>query len=582
MTIRRRDLLKFAGATALSGGLPHFARSADNAGVYDLERFGNVRILHITDTHAQLLPGYFREPSVNLGFGAMQGRPPHLVGRAFLDRFGIAADSAEAYAFTSLDFEKSAARFGKLGGFAHLRTLIERLRSDAGSGRSLLLDGGDLWQGTGIANATQGAGMVEAANLLGIEAMTGHWEFTYGEAALRGNLERFKGEFLAQNVYLTEEAAFNDAKAFDSASGRVFKPAMIREIGGYRIAVIGQAFPYVPIAHPRRFTPDWTFGIHDEELQKLVDVLRNGDKVDAVVLLSHNGMDVDLKLAGRMRGIDVILGGHTHDAVPQPIAVANAGGTTLVTNAGSNGKFLGVLDLKLVRGRVSEFRYRLLPVFSELLKPDAEMQALIEKLRAPHVAAYAEKIATADRLLYRRGNFVGTVDQLICDALRHQLDAEIALSPGFRWGSSVLAGQPLTMEDVLAETAITYPETYVQSMTGGQIKEVLEDVCDNLFNLDPYHQQGGDMVRVGGFTYTCTPAESIGRRISDLKLDSGHALNAGKRYKVAGWASVNEQKGIPVWDVFARHLGAGKMPDARGGGVTLKGVDDNPGIAGQG
>ena len=424
--------------------------------------------------------------------------------------------------------------------------------------------------------------MVEAANLLGIEAMTGHWEFTYGEEALRRNLERFKGEFLAQNVYLTDEAAFNGGRAFDPATRRVFKPATIKEIGGHRIAVIGQAFPYVPIAHPKRFTPDWTFGIRDEELQKLVDRLRNNDKVDAVVLLSHNGMDVDLKLASRVRGIDVILGGHTHDAVPQPVPVTNAGGITLVTNAGSNGKFLGVLDLEFARGRVSEFRYRLLPVFSELLKPDAAMQALIEKIRTPHVAAYAEKIATADRLLYRRGNFVGTVDQLICDALRHQLDAEIALSPGFRWGSSVLAGQPLTMEDVLAETAITYPETYVQSMTGSQIKDALEDVCDNLFNPDPYHQQGGDMVRVGGFTYTCTPAESIGRRISDLKLDSGRALDAGKSYKVAGWASVNEQKGIPVWDVFARHLGTGKMPDARGAGVTLKGVDDNPGIAGQG
>ena len=371
MTIRRRDFLKLAGAAALAGGLPRLARSADNAGVYDLERFGNARILHMTDTHAQLLPVYFREPSVNLGIGAMQGQPPHLVGRAFLDRFGIKPDSADAYAFTCLDFEKSAARFGKLGGFAHLKTLIDRLRSDVGAGRSLLLDGGDLWQGTGQANAMQGADMVEAANLLGIEAMTGHWEFTYGEAALRGNLERFKGEFLAQNVFLTEEAAFNDAKAFDAASGRVFKPATIKEIGGHRIAVIGQAFPYVPIAHPKRFTPDWTFGIRDDELQKLVDALRSNDKVDAVVLLSHNGMDVDLKLASRVSGIDVILGGHTHDAVPQPIAVTNAGGTTLVTNAGSNGKFLGVLDLELAKGKVSDVRYRLLPVFSELLKPDA-------------------------------------------------------------------------------------------------------------------------------------------------------------------------------------------------------------------
>ena len=582
MTFRRRDFLKFTGAAALSGGLPLIARSADSAGVYDLERFGNARILHITDTHAQLQPAFFREPSVNLGIGGMQGKPPHLVGRAFLDRFGVRPDSADAYAFTFVDFEKSAARFGKLGGFAHLKTLIDRLRSDVGPERSLLLDGGDLWQGTGQANTLQGADMVEAANLLGIEAMTGHWEFTYGEAALRSNLERFKGEFLAQNVYLTEEATFNDAKAFDPASGRVFKPAMIKEIGGYRVAVIGQAFPYVPVAHPKRFTPDWTFGIRDDELQTLVNGLRTNDKVDAVVLLSHNGMDVDLKLAGRVTGIDVILGGHTHDAVPQPIAVANAGGTTLVTNAGSNGKFLGVLDLELAKGKVSDARYRLLPVFSELLKPDPAMQALIQKMREPHAAGYAEKIATADRLLYRRGNFFGTVDQLICDALRSELDAEIALSPGFRWGSSMLPGQPVTMEDVLSETAITYPETYVQSLTGSQIKDILEDVCDNLFNADPYYQQGGDMVRVGGMAYTCTPGEGVGRRISELKLDSGRALSTGKSYSVAGWASVNPQQGMPVWDVLAKYLRAGKAPEPRGAGVTLKGVDDNPGIAGQG
>jgi S-sulfosulfanyl-L-cysteine sulfohydrolase len=582
MTIRRRDLLKFTGAAALPIVLPRIARSADNAGVYDLERFGNARILHITDTHAQLLPLFFREPSVNLGIGAMHGRPPHLVGRAFLDRFGIRADSADAYAFTCVDFEKSAVRFGKLGGFAHLKTLIDRLRSDVGGGRSLLLDGGDLWQGSGLANAMQGADMVEAANLLGIEAMTGHWEFTYGEKALRGNLERFKGEFLAQNVFLSEEAAFNDAKAFDPPSGRVFKPATIKEIGGHKVAVIGQAFPYVPIAHPKRFTPDWTFGIREDELQKLVEALRNNDKADAVVLLSHNGMDVDLMLASRVTGIDVILGGHTHDAIPQPIPVTNAGGTTLVTNAGSNGKFLGVLDLEIARGRVSDVRYRLLPVFSELLKPDAAMQALIDKMRAPHAAAYAEKIAIADRLLFRRGNFGGTVDQLICEALRSEFDAEIALSPGFRWGSSLLPGQPVTMEDVLSETAVTYPETYVQHMTGNQIKEILEDVCDNLFNADPYYQQGGDMVRVGGMTYACTPAESVGRRISDLKLDNGRVLDGRKSYKVAGWASVNEQKGIPVWDVLARHLRSGKIRSRRDIGVTLRGVDDNPGIAGQG
>ena len=380
MTIRRRDFLKLTGAAALSGGWPRPARSADNPSVYDLERFGNARILHMTDTHAQLQPVYFREPSVNLGIGAMQGKPPHLVGRAFLDRFGIRPDSADAYAFTFLDFEKSAARFGKLGGFAHLKTLIDRLRSEVGAGtfaaarRRRFVAGHRA--GQRHAGRRHGRGRKPARHRgddrpLGIHL----WR-----AALRHNLERFKGEFLAQNVFLTEEAAFNDAKAFDPASGRVFKPAIIREIGGHRVAVIGQAFPYVPIAHPKRFTPDWTFGIRDEELQKLVDGLRNNDKVDAVVLLSHNGMDVDLKLASRVSGIDVILGGHTHDAVPQPIAVINAGGITLVTNAGSNGKFLGVLDLELAKGRISEVRYRLLPVFSELLKPDPAMQALIEQI----------------------------------------------------------------------------------------------------------------------------------------------------------------------------------------------------------
>jgi S-sulfosulfanyl-L-cysteine sulfohydrolase len=582
MTIRRREFLTLASAAALSGSLPRLARSAETSSVYELERFGNARILHMTDTHAQLKPVFFREPSVNLGIGAMAGKPPHLVGKAFLDRFGIRPDSADAYAFTSVEFEKAAARFGRLGGFAHLKTLVDRLRSDVGQGRSLLLDGGDLWQGTGLANTMRGADMVEAANLLGIEAMTGHWEFTYGEKALRDNLARFKGEFLAQNVFLTEEAAFNDAKAFDPASGRVFKPSIIKEIGGYRVAVIGQAFPYVPIAHPKRFTPDWKFGIRDEELQKLVDAHRNNDKVDAVLLLSHNGMDVDLKLASRVTGIDVILGGHTHDAVPQPITVTNAGGVTLVTNAGSNGKFLAVLDLEVTKGRVKDVRYRLLPVFSELLKPEAAMQALIDKMREPHSAAWGDKIGNADHLLYRRGNFFGTVDQLICDALRDELNTEIALSPGFRWGLTMLAGQPLTMEDVLSETAITYPETYVQGMTGGQIKDVLEDICDNLFNADPYYQQGGDMVRVGGLSYTCTPAQSVGKRISELKLDNGRALQAGKKYKVAGWASVNEQSGAPVWDVVAKHLRAGKPPNRQPPGVTLRGVEDNPGIAGQG
>lgn len=583
MAIRRRDFLKSAGLAAATLGLPRLAGGTDAASIYDIERFGNARILHITDAHAQLNPVYFREPSVNIGIGEMAGRPPHLVGHAFLERFGIRPDSADAYAFTCVEFEKSAGRFGKLGGFAYLKTLVDRLRADVGEKRSLLVDGGDLWQGTGLANLMQGRDMVEVANLLGIEAMTGHWEFTYGEQALRDNLERFKGEFLAQNVFLTEEAAFNDAPAFDKTTGRVFKPSTIKELGGHRVAIIGQAFPYTPIAHPKRFTPDWSFGIREEELQKHVDGLRGTDKVDAVILLSHNGMDVDLKLASRVTGIDVILGGHTHDAVPQPMPVKNAGGTTLVTNAGSNGKFLGVLDLALDSGKVGDVRYHLLPVYSELLKPDPAMAELIGRVRAQHVADWSEKIATPDRLLYRRGNFSGPTDELNCTALRTELDAEIALSPGFRWGVTALSGQPMTMEDLLAQTAITYPETYVQDMTGAEIKDLLEDVCDNLFNADPYYQQGGDMVRVGGLSYTCTPGAAMGSRISELRLGNDKPLSASHRYKVAGWASVNGRQGAPVWDVVGKYLHSGRMmPERLGSGVTLKGVEGNPGIAGCG
>jgi sulfur-oxidizing protein SoxB len=579
--MRRRDLLKALTAAAMSGIIPRISRAADADDLYDVGRFGHARVLHMTDTHAQLTPVYFREPSVYLGVGPMAGKPPHLVGEAFLKHFGIAPKSRLAHAFTFLDFEEAAHRYGRLGGFAHLKTLIDRLRADAGAGNSLLLDGGDLWQGSGLANAMHGEDMVDAANLLGVETMTGHWEFTYGEQRVRANLKRFKGEFLAQNVFLTEEAAFNDKPAFDTASGRVFKPATVKEIGGFRIGIVGQAFPYVPIAHPKRFTPDWTFGIRDADLQKVVDDLRQKDKVDAVVLLSHNGMDVDLKLAARVTGIDVILGGHTHDVVPRPATVSNSGGKTLVTNGGSAGKFLGVLDLDLAKGRVKDVRYHLLPVYAGLLKADPGMQALIERVSKPHAAQYGEKLAVAGDLLYRRGNFNGTMDQLICDALRRELDAELALSPGFRWGNTLLPGEAITMEDVLSETAITYPEVYVQEMTGTQIKAIMEDICDNLFNPDPYRQQGGDMVRVGGMDYACAPAEKIGHRISDLTLDNGRKLEAGKTYKVAGWASVNPQSGKPVWDVFANYLRGEKTAKPKKlNQVALKGVANNPGVAG--
>jgi sulfur-oxidizing protein SoxB len=564
---------------AASGIVPRVAMAADED-LYDVCRFGNVRILHLTDTHAQLQPVFFREPSVNIGVGTMRGQPPHLVGQAFLKHFGIAPGSRNAHAFTFLDYQEAAHRYGRMGGFAHLKTLVDRLRGNTGAGNSLLLDGGDLWQGSGLANAQHGADMVEAGNLLGIDAMTGHWEFTYGEAMLRNNLKAFKGEFLAQNVFLTEDAAFNDAPAFDSASGRVFKPATVKDVGGMRIGVIGQAFPYVPVAHPKRFTPDWTFGIREDDLQKLVNRLRADEHADAVLLLSHNGMDVDLKLASRVTGIDVILGGHTHDGVPQPVTVTNPSGKTLVTNAGSNGKFLAVLDLDVGKGAIKDVRYTLLPLFADLIKPDGAMTALIERQRAPYAASFSENLATCDQLLYRRGNFIGPMDQVICDALRAQLDAQIALSPGFRWGTTVLAGQPITMDDLLSETAITYPEVYVQDMTGAQIKAILEDIADNLFNPDPYYQQGGDMVRIGGMDYTCAPDAAAGSRITDMALDDGKPVEAGKSYRVAGWASVNPQEGKPVSDVVAAYLRAQKTVTLkRSNRVTLKGVADNPGIA---
>jgi sulfur-oxidizing protein SoxB len=576
--MHRRTFLRALAAAVAAGIVPRVGMAADDD-IYDLDRFGNVRVLHFTDTHAQFAPVYFREPSVNIGVGAMRGHPPHLVGRAFLEHFGIAPGGRGAYAFTSLDYQEAAHRYGRMGGFAHLKTLIDRLRGDAGTRGSLLLDGGDSWQGSGLSQALAGADMVEAANLLRVDAMTGHWEFTYGEKVLRRNLERFNGEFLAQNVFLTQEAAFNDAPAFDAASGRVFKPATIKEVGGRRIGIVGQAFPYVPVAHPKRFVPDWTFGLREAELQKLVTRLRDTEGVDAVLLLSHNGMDADLKLASRVSGIDAILGGHTHDAVPRPTIVANAGGKTLVTNAGSSGKFVAVLDLDVGRKHVNDVRYSLLPVHAGLIAPDGAMQALIDRLRAPYAAAFGEKLAVAGELLYRRGNFAGPVDQVICDALRRELDAQIALSPGFRFGATVLAGEPITGEELLSEAAISYPEVYVREMTGNQLKAALEDVADNLFNPDPYYQQGGDMVRVGGMDYACAPAAAAGSRISDMTLSDGTPLEAGTRYRVAGWASLEPQTGKPVSEVVAGYLRAEKtVRIARRNRVVLKGVAGNPGI----
>jgi S-sulfosulfanyl-L-cysteine sulfohydrolase len=575
MNISRREFVQLLSA-ASAAGLP-LAVQADKAenSFYDLSRYGNVHLLHMTDCHAQLLPIHYREPNVNLGVGAQQGHLPHLVGEALLKASNIARSSAMAHAFTHLDFERAAYRFGKVGGFAHIATLVKRLKAERPG--ALLLDGGDSWQGSATALWTKGQDMIDACKLLGVEVMTGHWEFTHGAQRVKEVIEKdFAGkiDFLAQNVKTQD---FGDA---------VFKPYVIKEMNGVSVAIIGQAFPYTPIANPRYFTPDWTFGIQEAELQKVVNDARDKG-AQAVVLLSHNGMDVDLKLAGRVTGIDAILGGHTHDGVPIPVIVKNAGGQTIVTNAGSHGKYLGVLDLEVKAKKVTSFRYKLLPVFAKLLPADKAMSELITKVRAPYEAKLSESLATTEGLLYRRGNFNGTWDQLLCDALMQTQNAEISFSPGFRWGSTLLPGQAITCEMLMDQTAITYPYTTLTNMTGETIKAVLEDVADNLFNPDPYYQQGGDMVRVGGMSYTLEPAAKAGSRISNMRLNS-KAIEADKTYKVAGWAPVSEAardaakeaKTPPVWDLVEGWLKTQRRVSPRVLNTPkLVGVDDNPGKA---
>jgi S-sulfosulfanyl-L-cysteine sulfohydrolase len=575
MNISRREFVQLLSA-ASAAGLP-LAAQADKAenSFYDLSRYGNVHLLHMTDCHAQLLPIHYREPNVNLGVGAQQGHLPHLVGEALLKASNIPRGSAMAHAFTHLDFERAAYRFGKVGGFAHIATLVKRLKAERPG--ALLLDGGDSWQGSATALWTKGQDMVDACKLLGVEVMTGHWEFTHGAERVKEVIEKdFAGkiDFLAQNVKTQD---FGDA---------VFKPYVIKEMNGVSVAIVGQAFPYTPIANPRYFTPDWTFGIQEAELQKVVNDARDKG-AQAVVLLSHNGMDVDLKLAGRVTGIDAILGGHTHDGVPIPVIVKNAGGQTIVTNAGSHGKYLGVLDLEVKAKQVVSFRYKLLPVFAKLLPADKAMSELITKVRAPYEAKLSESLATAEGLLYRRGNFNGTWDQLLCDALMQTQSAEIAFSPGFRWGSTLLPGQAITREMLMDQTAITYPYTTLTNMTGETIKAVLEDVADNLFNPDPYYQQGGDMVRVGGMSYTLEHAAKAGSRISNMRLNS-KVIEADKTYKVAGWAPVSEAardaakeaKTPPMWDLVEGWLKTQRRVSPRVLNTPkLVGVDDNPGKA---
>ena len=572
--MRRRDFLQLIAAGA-AAGLPVSSRAAlegsTDARFYDVAPFGQLSLLHFTDVHAQLLPVRYREPAVNIGVGDAAGKPPHLVGEALLTHFGIKPGTREAHAFTSLDFTAASAMFGRTGGFAHLATLVKQLRATRPN--ALLLDGGDSWQGSATALWTKGQDMIDASKLLGVEVMTGHWEFTYGAERVKAVVEKdFAGrlDFVAQNV---KTADFGDA---------VFPPYVVKTLGGVAVAIVGQAFPYTPIANPRYFVPEWTFGIQEENLQKVVDEAR-GKGAQVVVLLSHNGMDVDLKLASRVRGIDAILGGHTHDGVPQPSIVSNPGGRTLVTNAGSNGKFLGVLDLDVKSGKLADFRYRLLPVFSNLLPADPAMSALIEKVRAPYRSKLGERLATADDLLYRRGNFNGTWDQLICDALMAEKSAQIAFSPGFRWGTTIMPGEAITMEHLLDQTAITYPHTTVSTLSGETIRTILEDVADNLFNPDPYYQQGGDMVRVGGLRYALDPRAAQGKRIPRMVLFDGKPIEAAKTYKVAGWAPVGEEARSagtePVWETVARYMRARSIIKPRKLNLPeLIGVAGNAGI----
>ncbi len=573
MNLSRRDWLRLLGA-GLAAGLPLAGRAqaSNPAAFYDVPRYGNVALMHMTDCHAQLLPVWFREPHVNLGVAGMHGRLPHLVGDQLLKAANVPAGTPQAHALTYLDFERAARRYGKVGGFAHLATLVKKLKADRPG--ALLLDGGDTWQGSATALWTDGQDMVDAAKLLGVDVMTGHWEFTLGMERVQqivGKDFAGKVDFVAQNV---KTADFGDP---------VFKPYVIREINGVPVAIIGQAFPYTPIANPRYFVADWEFGIQEQNLQQQVDEVR-AKGAQAVVLLSHNGMDVDLKLAGRVRGIDAILGGHTHDGMPVPVVVSNPGGRTLVTNAGSNGKFLGLLELDVRGKQVQGIQYRLLPVFANQLPADAGMQALIDKVRAPHAAKLSQRLAVTEGLLYRRGNFNGSGDQLLLDALMDVQGAEIAFSPGFRWGTTLLPGEAITREWLMDMTATTYSHATVTPMTGETIKTVLEDVADNLFNPDPYYQQGGDMVRVGGLTYAMDPTAPMGRRIQDMRL-GGKPIEAGKSYKVAGWAPVAEEArragNKPVWELVEQWLAArgGKVTPRKVNEPRLLGALPNPGYA---
>lgn len=575
MNLTRREFLQ-AMAVASAAGFSMNAWAGEKGSwkplsseMYDIPKFGNVSFLHYTDCHAQLKPIYFREPNVNIGVGDMKGKPPVLVGNELLEWFGIKPGTPMAHAVTHLDYADAAEKYGRMGGFSHLSTLVKKLRADRPN--SLMLDGGDTWHGSAVSLWDDGQDMVDAQKLLGVDIMVGHWEFTFGDERVLEIIENdFKPngiDFLAQNI---EDRDWGDP---------VFEPYTIREMNGVPVAVIGQAFPYTSVANPSYMFPEWSFGIRDENMQRMINECREkGAKV--VAILSHNGMVTDMEMARNLEGVDVIMGGHTHDPIPGAVEIENAGGDiTLVTNAGSNGKFLGLLDLDVGESGVRDYKFHMLPVFSNLLDPDPEMEEHVQKVHEPYQDKLNEELAVTDGVLYRRGNFNGTFDEVILDALREKLDAEVALSPGFRWGVSVLPGQPITFEEVMSQTVTTYSEVQRNEMTGEQLKNTLEDVANSIFNQNPYHHRGGDMVRTGGIKYTIDPHESMGSRISDLEIN-GEPIDMDKNYVVAGWANVHEPlDSEPVWELVADYLREkGTVEVSKPYLPKMKNVEGDPGL----
>ncbi|VAW52753.1 Sulfur oxidation protein SoxB [hydrothermal vent metagenome] len=638
-TINRRTFIKLMGLSA-AGGAGLLAACSDKGtssttaakttttaatisdDFYDLPMQGNVRILHTTDFHGQLQPVYFREPNVNLGVGDAYGRPPHLVGNKLLKAMNLKADTPESYAYTYLDFENAAAKYGKMGGFPQMKTLLDRMRKQAGGRENTVtLDGGDLWQGSGTSLWTRGVDMVEASNILGIDVMVGHWEFTYKEDEVLSNIALFKGDFIGQNVRVKEDSLMDDnymeltekydgRGLYDEDAGFAFQPYVIKEINGAKVCIIGQAFPRTANANPPEFFPDWSFGLREDDMIEMVKEIRKEESPDIIVLLSHNGMDVDIKMAERVPGLNAVFGGHTHDGVPEPIKVKNVEGNECwVTNAGSNGKFLGVMDFDVQDGKIKGMNYNMMPILANALPADKEMQAYIDQMRSTvydknivesraskmmvnesrlgktYDEILTEKLAIADRVLYRRGNFMGTWDQVLCNALREEFGADVAMSAGVRWGTTTLKGDWITMEDVMTQCSMTYGETYVTEMKGKDFLNILEQVADNLFDPDPYLQSGGDMVRVGGLDYTIEPTKPLYERITNARLDNGDLIEPDKTYKIAGWAQVNRTPdGRLMWDVVHDYIVNNKDKNnvlniPKINHPKLVNVSSNPGIA---